>query len=174
MDHSELALQRLALRLRVDAEEIGNRLESAVKKLLAGNMDERGIRDWLFRDYAEGGPIFGGMRNSIVNSVSGGIGMLQQGGLRDEYPDAQLWTWIDVQDDRECEDCQNRHGETKTWAEWEALGLPGVGATRCQYRCRCELVPEEVAAADPDLGRPIVVKTVAEYRMEYEASHQGG
>ena len=174
MDHSEVALQRLALRLKVDAEEIGNRLESAVKKLLAGNMDEDGIREWLFRDFREGGPIFGGMRNALVGSVSGGIGMLQQAGVRDQYPDAKEWTWVDVRDERECEDCEDRHGETKTWEEWEAIGLPGVGATRCGYRCRCELVPAEVAKADPDLGNPVVVKTVAEYRADYAARQAAG
>jgi hypothetical protein len=171
--HSEIALQRLMLRVRVDAEEIGNRLASAVKKLIAGNMNEEGIRDWLLRDYEEGGPIFGSIRNSLVLSVNGGIGMLQQGGLRDEFPDAPAWTWISVRDDRTCEDCDARHGETKSWEEWEAAGLPGVGATRCGYRCRCELIPESEVGKDPDLLKPIVVKTVDEYREEYRKRMQG-
>lgn len=170
---AEMALQRLLLRLRVDAEEMGNRLGSAVKKLAAGSMTREGIEDWLARDWTEGGPIFGGLRNAVVNSVSGGVSMLQQAGFREQFPDAVDWTWISIEDDRRCDDCAGRHGQTKTWAEWEAAGLPGVGATRCGYRCRCELVPKEEVGKDPDLLQPIVVKTVAEYREEYARRQRG-
>lgn len=164
---SERILQRLILKIRADAEDLGQRMASELQKLMAAGMDEKGILAFLRKDIAEGGPLFGVIRNTMSANLAGGVGEIQQEAVREQFPDAEEWTWIDVQDDRECEDCLGRHGLTKSYAEWEAIGLPGVGATRCRYRCRCELVPREEVGKDPDLVKPVVVKTVAEYREEY-------
>lgn len=42
-----------------------------------------------------------------------------------------------------CEKCQERHGQCKTWEEWEKEGLPGSEKV-CSENCRCSLIPEEI------------------------------
>lgn len=51
----------------------------------------------------------------------------------------QTMIWLTEDDDRVCEACEANAGEVLTYAEWEAVGLPG---TTCYggNRCRCDLI----------------------------------
>ena len=168
---NERLLERLFLKLRADAEDLAQRMSTEIQKLIASGMDEQGLVAFLKRDIAERGPLLGMIRSTMNADLGGAIGEIQQDAVREQFSDPEtIWVWIDIQDERECEDCERRHGVRHTYAEWEAIGLPGVGATRCRYRCRCELVPEDEVGKDPELVRPIKVKTVAEYRADYERS----
>ena len=58
----------------------------------------------------------------------------------------QVSTWITVQDNRVCPDCEKLAGKTMTMGDWIASGvMPGNGQTICQDFCRCIIVPEEWA-----------------------------
>jgi hypothetical protein len=56
----------------------------------------------------------------------------------------QLFTWHAV-GVRTCVGCVGRMGQTRTFAEWQAIGVPGAGATPCRFNCRCTLLPVEKA-----------------------------
>lgn len=51
-------------------------------------------------------------------------------------------TWVTLADGRVCPSCGARHGKTKTWKQWRAMGLPGSAALICRQECRCDLVPD--------------------------------
>lgn len=64
--------------------------------------------------------------------------------LTDEAdPDVQadLWQWVTTERDNVCPDCEERHGEVRPLAEWEAFGLPGSGWSVCQEHCHCFIAP---------------------------------
>ena len=63
------------------------------------------------------------------------------------YTVGRRYIWR-LSDAEHCEDCVQRHWESKakggyTWEELDKLGLPGEGKTRCLNNCKCWI--EEVA-----------------------------
>lgn len=58
--------------------------------------------------------------------------------------DEQAFMWLAV-GLNSCTGCIARHGQIKTYAEWESIGTPGIAPTPCGYNCRCALVPEKTA-----------------------------
>lgn len=43
-----------------------------------------------------------------------------------------------------CPDCEGRHGEVDTMANWTLRGLPAQWGSLCQTNCQCTLVAEEL------------------------------
>jgi len=54
--------------------------------------------------------------------------------------EGSLYEWQWEEGANHCEDCEKRNGKRKTFAQWEAEGLPGSGVTKCGYNCLCDLV----------------------------------
>ena len=53
----------------------------------------------------------------------------------------QEMMWVTHTDDNLCDNCDDRGGEIKTYAEWVQAGLPGAAVCLGGDQCRCELVP---------------------------------
>lgn len=68
------------------------------------------------------------------------------------------WRWVSVRDSRSCRDCDSRHGVVRSFAEWLELGPPRSRVLRCVTfspsvpRCRCLLLPEQVAVPSAPLA----------------------
>lgn len=59
--------------------------------------------------------------------------------------DDWLLAWVDVGDDHVCPDCKERREmEPRKLSKWVEIGLPGAGYTRCNQRCRCLFLPEQL------------------------------
>jgi hypothetical protein len=58
-----------------------------------------------------------------------------------DYEQEQKLTWVlDPSVTEHCDTCLEREGyEPMTFAEWEAIGLPGAGTTDCDGYCKCTL-----------------------------------
>ena len=67
------------------------------------------------------------------------------------FEDNEKMMWIAVPGHEICDDCLDRAGQIKTIAEWEQLGLPGDGKTKCGADCYCILEPEEDAKLSPSI-----------------------
>jgi hypothetical protein len=106
------------------------------------------IREELLKDLAEGGRIFGGFRSAIratANGVSNrmrDVAEFSEIGLIENY----RWSAVLI---KTCPDCVERHGQVKTWEEWEAEGMPRTGHTVCKEFCRCVLLPADTTALEP-------------------------
>ena len=163
-----IVTDKILLTITVQAEGIGNMVLTEVKKLAAAGMGEGEILDYLKRDFDTGGRISGIIRNTFSRTVSETLDWIPQEMMHAKFPGAKTWTWITVSDDRRCDDCAERHGESRTWEEWEAIGLPGAGSTVCGDRCRCELVPDGEYGVE--IPEPIQVKDLNYYREQYKVS----
>ncbi len=86
--------------------------------------------------------IFGQLRNEIKSQVVFAINQSAKLGQYKNYDmDKMLFTWVTVGGHKVCPDCDARSGQTKTWAEWEAEGIPGSGWSVCKGYCYCVLDP---------------------------------
>lgn len=56
--------------------------------------------------------------------------------------DRKFYMWVSV-GSGVCDSCHSLHGQVFALDQWEAIGVPGSGATLCGDRCRCTLVPVE-------------------------------
>ena len=84
------------------------------------------------------------MKNAIRSALSDAItGIAQEAydiRTRRFIAEDEKLRW-QTESGRPCPDCVNRSGwEPRTYAEWEAVGLPKYGATVCGNRCMCVLV----------------------------------
>jgi hypothetical protein len=74
------------------------------------------------------------------------------------------WTWIAVCDKETCIDCLKRHKKEHSYFEWNQLGVPRAGTTKCKENCRCIMLPSIYVNDEIDLTKPIykykyVIKT---------------
>ena len=49
--------------------------------------------------------------------------------------------WVWEPNAEHCETCDVRNGQIKSYDDWEQLGLPGAGTTKCTIYCQCTLIP---------------------------------
>lgn len=117
-------------------------LKQVIRKAKTSGMADIEIEKMLFRDLREGGQIFGDFRKQMKATVKGGLESVGRNEIRQSYLDVQLWDWLGIVDGKICDDClQRHHMPAMSWEKWEAIGLPGSGATICGQNCRCILVP---------------------------------
>jgi hypothetical protein len=137
--------EKILLKLSVEGEGWGGRIKQQIKSWGAAGMSEADIIAKLEKDLAPGGATFESMMNGFRNVTGEAVDYVSIEEVHDNWAGSDRWMWITVNDDNRCEDCGDRHGMVKTWEEWEALGMPGMGTTVCGWRCRCALEPREYA-----------------------------
>ena len=139
----------IALGLGYDISIFSARIEREIAVLRASGTTELGIIGAIRRDYETNGRIFGELRNSVKRGVVLGIMQSSRLGQSAIYGDSvESFKWVTMQGGRVCEDCQPRAGEIATWQEWESIGMPGTGWSRCGGNCYCMLVPVGVKVSD--------------------------
>ena len=123
-------------------------LEEYIAARVAQGVSLETIKTDLLKDLEEGGRIFGEFRNAIKATVKGStmrardVAQFAETGLDIKY------RWVAVMVNT-CPDCLERHGQDKTWEEWEAEGMPRTGHTVCKENCRCVLVPAFLSKIEP-------------------------
>ena len=138
----ETMIMGLVDQLSFDVEIFKTNIEKAVSTMASNGMSDDAIRTVFRKDMQEGGRIFGQLRNDIKASVVVGINNSAKLGQYKHYDmDNMLFTWVTVGGHKVCPDCDARSDQTKTWAEWEAEGIPGSGWSVCKGYCYCVLDP---------------------------------
>lgn len=121
---------------------------------------ETAIRERMLADFAAGGAGYGNVsaklntaldsiqRNAFAKAITA-----QTQRLAAENIDGAAFVWH-AMGVNTCIDCGDRHGEIKTYAAWQDVGLPQTGTTRCNYRCKCQLIREDRAVKMFDAKNP--------------------
>ena len=131
-------------------------LQEAIINMQSSGMAESAIRQSLLSDLNAGGPLFGGFKSKLRNTVKNGIEMSSNGSANGKFVKAGIerFQWVSVGDGKVCPDCEERHGETGTMEFFELLGLPASGFSVCGSNCRCQLIPESYKGEN--LDKPLV------------------
>jgi hypothetical protein len=143
--------ERITLKMSVEGETRGMSIKQTMKKWGAAGMSRSEIIDKLEVELSPGGRIFEGIVSNFQNAAGEVVDYVAIEQVHAEWQGADEWIWVSVSDESRCEDCAERDLEVKTWEEWEALGLPGMGTTVCGWRCRCSLEPADFAGDFTDV-----------------------
>lgn len=92
------------------------------------------------------------IRSQIATQVNAQLRQQVKGAIRDYRLAAfkQLgkdvqFTWV-AQGAGSCPSCEDRHGDTQSYSDWEDDGLPGSAALICADECNCSLLPNTDAS----------------------------
>lgn len=143
-------------------------LQEVVSKLSLSGMSKPAIKKILEKDLVEGGRVFGEFRRAVKATSEGLIGKVSTDAYLQEFGAEIDFTWIAALVNT-CEDCMPRHGDVKTFEEWEAEGLPRSGWSVCKEHCQCVLIPENIATARNELREPLDRKTAMAERAAARA-----
>jgi hypothetical protein len=140
------ASDRITLKLLNEGDGWADRIQSKVREWAASGMSKAVIEERLRAALSPGGYLFESIMSGFKNSAGELVDFITVDEAHDNWTGSDEWIWIAIDDDNRCEDCSERDGEVNSWAEWQAIGLPGMGTTVCGWRCRCSLEPAELAA----------------------------
>jgi hypothetical protein len=133
--------ERIILKLSSAGQGWSERIKQQIRDWAASGLDNDAIMAKLTKELSSGGTLFEAMMNGFRNVTGEAVDYVSIDQVHEEWQGVNRWTWVTVHDENRCDDCAERDGEAKTWEEWEAVGLPGLGATVCGWRCRCTLEP---------------------------------
>lgn len=132
-----------------EAEGFGRKLARTLGNLRSSGVSQPQIRVSILDELTDGR----GSLSSLMGLLKSESELVQQrfynDGIQAEVlgnddPEKKLFMWSAIGKDT-CPSCTKRHGNIKTWAEWDAIGRPGFGTTVCTFHCRCVLIPIDKA-----------------------------
>ena len=122
-------------------------MEAVIGQLQLQGVTEAEIKNILFNDLANGGRLFGSLKNGMKYSVATAIGQASNEASRQVFEKAGIkkfkWVAVSIKIGKEpCPDCKPRHGRIETMEVWRNIGMPKSGFSVCQRNCKCRVVPE--------------------------------
>jgi hypothetical protein len=133
-------MQTMEILLTTKIKRTALTVEEYIQTRLLQGVDPEVLKADLFKDLDEGGRIFGELRNAIKATCIGNSTRLRDVAQFAENGLDLKYQWVAVLVNT-CPDCMDRHGQVKTWEDWEAEGMPRTGMTVCKENCKCMLVP---------------------------------
>lgn len=131
---------------RNSARRAAPTIEEYIVSLYNGGLDANGIKAILLGPRGEE-LIFGPLRRAFGYTASKNMERTRQETrdriFNERLGSSQLYSWIlgPVQTEH-CEDCLDRAARgAMTMREWELIGVPKSGTTKCNVNCNCKLNP---------------------------------
>ena len=120
------------------------KLTDLITKLEARDMTEEQVINVLLDDLENDGALFGGLKRQLIGDAQESIELMESRLNAKQFAKTkEKLTWIAVLVNT-CPDCLPRHGVTKSYTEWQKIGLPRSGFSVCRSRCQCQLLPASV------------------------------
>ena len=138
----EFLLTDALITMGYDSAVFSAELNKEIVRMRSNGMSDEAVEEALKSDLDTNGRIFGKLKNSTKAALIGSINQLAKLGQYEAYDlDQDLFTWVTVKGHKVCADCVSRAGQTRTFSDWEELGLPGSGWSICKEYCYCVLDP---------------------------------
>ena len=139
--------------LTLRAEIFGKEIQRTVTRMGRQGASAQAIKSAINNDMRTGGRLFSSLRNDVKEGIVEQINQSGRLGQMTQYKDANIFTWITVQGHKVCVDCSQRSGQTMSWDDWVAEGLPASGWSVCKGHCYCVLDPSG------KIGSPVTAPT---------------
>jgi len=110
------------------------------QRLTKGDTNEQIQKD-LLNDLEKGGSIFGNFKEAYKPTFENSKRRFGDP-VKINGEIAYKWSALNLPKYPSCPDCLERDGQIKTMKEWEKVGLPKTGKTRCKNDCKCILIIE--------------------------------
>lgn len=134
--------------MEAKAQKTAITLDEYIKTRMLQGTDKEVIRQELLNDLKNNGRVFSEFKRAITSTAKGSVNRVRDNGYFSEFGVDTTYRWSAILV-KTCPDCLERHGQVKSWEEWEAEGLPRTGATVCRENCHCVLIPEEFTELEP-------------------------
>ena len=141
-------LDVMAVFLTTKARKTALTIDEFIQARLLAGAAIKDIETQLLDDLNNNGRIFGEFRRAVKATARGSINRVRDAGYFSEFEVDRAYRWSAILV-RTCPDCLDRHGQVKSWEEWEVEGLPRTGATVCRENCHCVLIPTEYSELEP-------------------------
>ena len=114
----------------------------AINRMRALGMGNDEIISRLGENLDNGKDLFGTFKGALEKELDQIVGVTAQSESNSIYADGQMLRWeLDPTVREHCPDClRNASLPSRSYADWEAMGLPGFGNTECTDYCKCTLV----------------------------------
>ena len=150
-----------------------------VQALASSGVSQEQIENILAQDMANGGKIFGGLRNGVKEEIVNTMNQASRLGQFEEYGLQDNYMWVTVGGHKICSDCDSRAGKVKSYDDWAKEGLPGSGWSLCGGYCYCVIdpvgkmdtnikVPKEIKAEKGATVRPKVPLPPTSNKLKFE------
>ena len=142
--------------IRTAAQKQALTIEEIVRQRLAAGMSVENIRQELLDALAsDTAGVFAEFRGDLKEAVYGAANEARALGMKTALVEGGMekgWRWqsngVNV-----CEDCQLRHGEIDTMANWIVKGLPTMWGSRCGTNDQCVLVETDMVLEPIRVGQ---------------------
>lgn len=141
-------LDAMAIFLTTKAKRTALTIDEFVQSRLVTGASRSEIERQLLDDLNNNGRIFSEFRRAVKSTARGSVNRVRDIAYFSEFEVDKSYRWSAVLV-KTCPDCLDRHGQVKSWDEWESIGLPRTGATVCRENCHCMLIPEEYSELQP-------------------------
>ena len=114
-----------------------------IREMRLLGLSDEAIYQRILENVNKGLDYFGRFKGALEREIDGIVGktaQLESNMVLAEVEEKLKWE-LDPTVREHCPDClRNSASETKTFEEWEMIGLPGMGNTQCGDYCKCSLV----------------------------------
>lgn len=142
----ELESMRIILNAKVNRTVLTLQEYVMTRQAQGGTLEA--IERELIDDLKGNGRIFGEFKRNIRATAVGSLNKVRDAGYYSDFGVTEQYRWSAVLVNT-CPDCLERHGQVKSWDEWEEEGLPRAGSTVCRDNCHCVLIPVEYTELEP-------------------------
>lgn len=136
-------LEILEIRINTKTRRTAISIEEYIGTRALSGVPIEEIKKELLDDLENGGRIFREFRNAIKATAHGNMMRIRDVSQFSNQGLDVKYQWVAVLINT-CDDCLERHGEAKSYADWEEEGLPRTGHTVCGDNCRCILIPDNL------------------------------
>ena len=150
------AESNFTLKLNAATQQYSISLKQLMSEMLLHKMSNKQVQKQIEEEIEAGKRETGTYFNALIASQQSYLFDVADNAAQEVFAQKNLqkiekWRWVAFFT-RTCPDCIERHGQVKTYAQWERSGLPRSGQTVCRSHCHCVLLPASYAA---DIAMPV-------------------